>query len=122
MSRKLARLALHWLVVISLVTAGLVAPAQAATHALEAAAAAQMAQAMAGMPCDDMGATVPATGEPCECCTPASCDLSLCLGTACLPALPRLAASVPSGSIDLRWKAPVVPWPVMETPLRPPIG
>ena len=104
--RPLARLALHWLVVISMITTTLVAPVQAATDTLQSAAAAQMAAAMADMPCDDMDGTATAHKMPCDCCTPASCDLSACLGTACLPELPRLVTGIPAATIPVPWNAP----------------
>jgi hypothetical protein len=59
---------------------------------------------------------------PCDCCTPASCDLSACLGTACLPTLPRIVAAVPPGVLHVRWSAPAPPSRVLDRPLRPPIA
>jgi hypothetical protein len=120
--RHLARLALHWLLVISMITTTLVVPAQAATDTLQSAAAARMAAAMADMPCDDMGATKIAHKMPCDCCTPASCDLSACMGTACLPELPRLAMGIPATTIQVPWDAPAPPSRLIDTPLRPPIA
>jgi hypothetical protein len=119
--RKLPRLVLHWLVVISMITTTLVVPAQAATDALQAAAATQTSAAMADMPCGDKDAPAAAHDMPCDCCTPASCDLSACLGTACLPELPRLVASIPVRSIPVPWNAPVPFSRLIDTPLRPPI-
>jgi hypothetical protein len=118
----LARFAFHWLVIISMVTTTLMAPGQAANAALHEAAAAQMAAAMADMPCGDMDAPAAVHKMPCDCCTPAACDLSACLGTACLPELPRIAAAVPLHVIHAQWNAPVQPSRVIDTPLRPPIA
>ena len=120
--RHLTRLALHWLVVISMITTTLVVPAQAATDTLQSAAAAQMAAAMADMPCEDKDATAAAHEMPCDCCTPASCDLSACLGIACLPEVPRLVAGIPAGTIHVQWNAPAPPSRLVDTPLRPPIA
>jgi hypothetical protein len=120
--RHLSRLALHWLVVISMITTTLVVPAQAATDALQNAAASQMAAAMADMPCDGMDTTATAHEMPCDCCTPASCDLSACMGTACLPDLPRLVMGVPAAMIQVPWNAPAPPSRLIDTPLRPPIA
>lgn len=120
--RQLARLALHWLVVISMITTTLVVPAQTATDALQSAAATQMAAAMADMPCDDTDTTTTAHEMPCDCCTPASCDLSACLGTACLPELPRLVTGIPAATIQVPWNAPASPSRLIDTPLRPPIA
>ena len=116
------RLALHWLVVISMITTTLVAPAQAATDALQEAAASQMAAAMADMPCADMEMPAATDDMPCDCCTPASCDLSACLGIACLPELPRQVAGIPQATIPTLWNAPALPTRLIDTPLRPPIA
>lgn len=121
--RSLLRLALHWLVIISMVATTMVLPAQTATDALQAAEASRMAAAMADMPCgDDMDASAMKHEMPCDCCTPASCDLSACLGTACLPTLPRIAAAIPPGLVHAQWNAPAPPSAVLDTPLRPPIA
>jgi hypothetical protein len=118
--RLLTRLALHWLVVISMITTTLVVPVQAATETLHSAAAAQMAAAMADMPCDHMDTSSTTHKVPCDCCTPASCDLSACLGTACLPELPRLVMGIPAATIPVPWNAPAPPARLIDTPLRPP--
>jgi hypothetical protein len=130
MLSRLARFALHCLLMISMVTATLAVPAQAASDTIEAAAAAKMAAAMADMPCaEDMamsqGAlhTMPTSHDmPCDCCNPVSCDLSACLGTACLPELPRVVATVPDATLLIPWQAPASPSHVIDTPLRPPIA
>ncbi|WP_460761021.1 hypothetical protein [Lysobacter fragariae] len=120
--RLLTRVALHWLVIISMITTTLAAPVEAATDTLQSAAAAQMAAAMADMPCDDMGTTTTAHDMPCDCCTPASCDLSACLGTACLPQLPQMVMGIPAATIQVPWNAPAPPSRLIDTPLRPPIA
>ncbi|HEY0660056.1 MAG TPA: hypothetical protein VGD21_01840 [Lysobacter sp.] len=124
MSLRLARLALHWLVVVSMITTTLVVPAQAAIDTLQSAVAAQMAAAMADMPCDDMDMDTGATAHemPCDCCASDSCDLSACLGTACLSELPRLVAGIPAATIQPPWNAPAPPSRLIDTPLRPPIA
>lgn len=120
--RWLTRITLHWLVVVSMITTTFAVPAQAATDALQAAAASQMAAAMANMPCDDEHASTTPHQKPCDCCTPASCDLSACLGTACLPELPRLVMGIPAAAIPVSWNAPAPESRLIDTPLRPPIA
>ena len=119
--RSLSRLALHWLVIITMIATTLVAPMQAADEVLREAATAQMA-AMSDMPCDDEMDRGASHGLPCDCCTPASCDLSACLGTACLLELPRVAAAIPFHTIHATWNAPARPTRLIDTPLRPPIA
>lgn len=121
--RSLLRLAVHWLVILTMIATAAMVPAQAATGALQAAEAARMAGATADMPCGgEMDAPAAQHEMPCDCCAPASCDLSACLGTACLPALPRVAATIPLAVVHVRWNAPAPPSRVLDTPLRPPIG
>ena len=99
-----------------------VAPAQAAADVLQAQAETQTAGEMAAMPCGD---DLPQAAEhemPCNCCTPATCDLSACLGTACLPELPRLVAAIPPPVMPLPWNDPAPPSLRSDTPLRPPIA
>ena len=120
--RSLSRLALHWLVIIAMIATTLVAPMQAADEVLREAATAQMAAAMSDMPCDDEMDRAASHGLPCDCCTPASCDLSACLGTACLLELPRVAAAIPFHTIHVTWNAPARPTRLIDTPLRPPIA
>lgn len=124
--RQLTRIALHFLLAVSLVIPGIVAPAQAIADGIQAVATASMSHA-AGMqetPCDDME-TMPAStddGAPCDCCAPHACDFSACLGTACLPGLSRVAAIVPPAATPLPWQQPNLPLGVIDTPLRPPIA
>jgi hypothetical protein len=119
--RLLSRLALHWLV-ITMIATTLVAPMQAADEALREAATAQTAATMPDMPCDDQIDMAASHEMPCNCCTPASCDLSVCLGTACLLELPRVAAAIPFHTIHATWNAPARPTRLIDTPLRPPIA
>lgn len=119
--RQLPRLAMHLLVIIAMITATLVVPAQAATDVLQTAVASQMAAAMDDMPCGEMG-TPAVHDEPCDCCTAATCDLSACLGTACLPELPRLVMGIPATTVQVQRNAPAPPSRLIDTPLRPPIA
>ena len=132
---------LHLLLAIALVVPGIAAPMQAVREALAPAPAAtamggmdmDMATGMsgddmAGMPCDRKQATDAASALPAthasggDCCTPHACDLSACLGTGCLPALPRIAAFVPPSTPPVPWQQPARPVRLIETPLRPPIA
>ncbi|WP_157475323.1 hypothetical protein [Lysobacter sp. Root494] len=124
MLSPIARLTLHCLLMIAMVTATVAVPAQAASDTLEATAAAKMAAAMADMPCADMAMSHGKAPHkaPCDCCNPVSCDLSACLGTACLPELPRVVATVPGVTLLIPWQAPASPSQVIDTPLRPPIA
>jgi len=125
MLSRLARLVLHYLLMISMITATLAVPAQTASDTIEAAAAAKMAAAMADMPCADDVAMPHGKAShdmPCDCCNPVSCDLSACLGTACLPELPRVVATVPHATSMIPWQAPASTSHVIDTPLRPPIA
>lgn len=125
--RRLARFALHLLLMVSLVIPGIVAPAQAIADEFQAAAkAALVADAMAAQqtPCDGMDMPLYAEDSaPCDCCAaPHACDLSACLGIACLPELPHLAADVPPAATPLPWQQPSLPPGMIDTPLRPPIA
>lgn len=120
--RHFTRLALHWLVVIAMIATTVVAPAQAAGEALQVQVAGQMAPAMADMPCGDAVSQTADHEMPCGCCPPASCDLSVCLGTACLPEWPRLASAIPPVEMPLPLATPAPPSRFVDTPLRPPIA
>lgn len=119
--RALSRLALHWLVIITMVATTLVTPMQAADESLREAGA-RMAAAMSEMPCGDEMEMAVSHEMPCDCCTPVSCDLSACLGTACLLELPRVAAAIPFQTTHAAWNAPARPTRLIDTPLRPPIA
>lgn len=139
------RTVLHLLLAIALVVPGVAAPMQSVrdglAHAAHAAAPGAMAgmdaamamhipdEAMAGMPCEHMGEADPAppmqpvaARDPGDCCNPHTCDLSACLGTGCLPELPRIAACVPPATPLVPWRQPAQPARLIETPLRPPIA
>lgn len=123
-SRQLIRIALHFLLAVSLIVPGIVAPAQAIADGVQAVATASMATSMQGMPCDD-AAKMPASTDgtaPCDCCAPHACDFSACLGIACLSELPRVAATVPPVAALLPRRQPALPPGVIDTPLRPPIA
>ena len=87
---------------------------------------------MSDMPCGEMhmpDATPKSSESPSaspskahDCCAPHACDLSACLGTGCLPELPRLAASIPPAATLVPWRQPRLPAGVIDTPLRPPIA
>lgn len=132
MSRhRLTRFALNGLAILFLVAAVCTAPAQAVAQALHEAidsrAPASLAtdshaaMAMtAGMPCGDMPSN--AGDAHSYGCAHNGCDLSVCLGTACLPELPRLIAAVPATVLRPQWQAAMPPSRQIDTPLRPPIG
>lgn len=120
--RKISRIVVHVTVVLAMVLASAAAPALAATSALESLPPAVPAP-MTDMPCDDMaGMSMPSeapapAGDPC---VTHHCDLSACLGIACLAELPEVLGVV---SLDTQY-APtgntVIPPGVADTPLRPP--
>ena len=120
--RRLTRLALHWLVVLSMIATTVVVPAQAADEVLQAAAASAMAAAMDDMPCADEAPANTDHEMPCDCCTPSNCGLSACLGTACLPELPRLVAAIPPTAMPVPWTMPAPTPARLDTLLRPPIA
>ena len=122
--RRSTRMAFHLLLAAALVIPGIVAPAQAITEGFQAATAPSDANdmTMANMPCDDADMPVATdTSAPCDCCGPHACDFSACLGTACLPELPRITAMVPPAAAPLPWQPPALALAVIDTPLRPPI-
>lgn len=119
---RLTRIALHLLLAAFLVVPGIAASAQAVAGAVQAAASAATADmAEAGRPCDLMGHSS-AEQPPCDCCVPQACDFSACLGTGCLPELPRLVAAIPPVAVAAPWRQSPVPTGVTETPFRPPIA
>ena len=120
--RSLSRLALHWLVIVALITTALVVPAQAAEEALREAATAQTAATMSDMPCGGEMEMATSHDMPCDCCTPTSCDLFACLGTACLLELPRVTAAAALHMVHAPWNAPARPTRLVDTTLRPPIA
>ena len=125
MLSRIARLTLHCLLMIAMATATVAVPAEAARDLFEAAAAAKMADTMSDMPCADVMAKSVGKAShkaPCDCCNPVTCDLAACLGTACLPELPRVVAAIPVTTPLVPWQAPASPSRVIDRPLRPPIA
>lgn len=123
MSRSFVRTVLHLLLALSLALPAIAAPAQAAADALQALAAASMADtAMVGddMPCHGDAATD--AEPPCDCCPQSACDLSACIGTGCLNALPHVVAHVPPTAAPAPLPPVAVRTRLLETPLRPPIA
>lgn len=126
MRRHPFRFALHWLVITLMIATSTLAPAQALADAMAALEDAHTVVADT-MPCDDMGMDTDVAGDepssPCDCCAASSsCDLSACLGTACLSALPRLVAAVPLQHLTMPSDAALPAAAPFDTPFRPPIG
>jgi hypothetical protein len=120
MSHPAIRVALHLLLIVSLVLPGIAMPARAATQAWQAVAA---STAMAGH--DGMDMAQPTTPHKhCQegCCPQQTCDLSACIATGCLPrfaSLPTVKMVVP---FTFSWRSIRPPTRLFETPLRPPIA
>jgi hypothetical protein len=121
--RRLQRIAMHLLLVAFLAIPAVAAPARAVADAMQAAAASAMSDAsvQANVPCDAMRASSDGQ-QPCDCCVDHTCDISACLGTGCLPELPRLIASIPAVGVAAPWRQRPVPTGTIETPFRPPIA
>ncbi|KAF1720452.1 hypothetical protein CSC76_17100 [Pseudoxanthomonas mexicana] len=121
MRRRLVKTALHWFVIMLILTTSSLAPAQAIAEALAALETAQPAEPDA-MPCEDMDMTDDEHSSSCDCCaTSSSCDLSACLGTACLSALPRLVGAIPLQRVAVPPDAASPAAAPFDTPFRPPI-
>ena len=121
--RQSARFVLHLLLVVALAVPGGIAPAQAVADLLPEHAAASVGDMPFGeLPCDQMGASAGDAAPEGDCRTPHDCDFSACLGTSCLPELPRMVAGVPAGASVVPWRQPELPAGVIDTPLRPPIA
>jgi hypothetical protein len=117
MSRSAIRVALHLLLVVSLVLPGIAMPARAAAQVWQAAAA---STTMA----DGMAMAQQAPHKHCQegCCPRQTCDLSACIATGCLPrfaSLPTVKLVVP---FTFSWRSITPPVRLVETPLRPPIA
>jgi hypothetical protein len=114
---------MHLLLVAFLAIPAVAAPARAVSDAMQTAAVAAMADTMvhADGPCDTMRASSEGQ-QPCDCCASHTCDISACLGTGCLPELPRLIANIPNVAVVAMWRQPPVPTGTIETPFRPPIA
>lgn len=119
MSRHpLARLAIHLLLIVSLALPGIAAPAQAVADALS-----DLRTSETAMPCDGMQApSEHQPAAPCDCCEHGKCDISACLGTGCLFALPRVVALIPTVAASLPWQHPAPDSRTIEPPQRPPIA
>lgn len=116
--RKLTRVTLHLILILSMGLAGVVAPVAAAEEAI---ASIPVPTAPMDMPCDDMGAMQQAPAD--DPCAKAHCSLAACLGAAaCLPGMARVTAHLPApGRFDAA-DVPFVPSGVLDRPLRPPIA
>src|SRR5687768_13255018 len=109
--RKLAHVALHLVLVLSMGLASVVAPVAAAE---EATAAIPPAGAPMEMPCDHMDAMQQAPGN--DPCAEAHCSLAVCLGAAaCLPEMARVTAHVPTAVRFEAADVPFVPSGVLDT-------
>ena len=133
MRSRLPFVALHLVLIASMLMAGFAAPMQAIAAGFAAATTAT--QPMPGMPCDHMqamaggamashgmDAPAPHRDAPGDACASAHCSLGACLGIAYLQEIPQLAMQAPRGDAPAAW----MPIPrlarMLETPLRPPIG
>lgn len=116
--RKLTRVALHLILIVSMGLAGVVAPMAGAREAMASLPGADMPM---DMPCADMGAMPQApAGDPAA---RTHCSLAACLGAAaCLPVILRINAHVPAAGRFPSADVPFVPSGVLDTPLRPPIA
>ena len=115
--RKLARVALHLILVVSMGLASVVAPVAAAQESL---AAISGMSAPVDTVCAHMG-DMPGkrAGEPAP---KAHCSLATCLCVpACTPDMLRVVAYIPSSGYVDAPDVPFVPSGVTDNPLRPPI-
>jgi hypothetical protein len=118
MSHPVNRVALHVLLMVSLVLPGIAMPARAAAQVWQAAAASTTTMA------DGMEMAQQAPHKHCQegCCPQQTCDLSACIATGCLPrfaSLPTVKLVVP---FTFSWRSIAPPTRLVETPLRPPIA
>ena len=114
MHRFLWPLALRAVLIASFLTNTVLVPLQMASGGMEPATAA----ADVDMPCHE---PAPAK-DPGSNCTPATCDLAACLGSACLPAMARLVPHIETGPIVIAWRSVATTPAPREPPLRPPIA
>jgi hypothetical protein len=122
--RKLIRVAAHLMLAISLVLPGVAAPARAAANAFAQPTAATTTMARGGRPtaCGDMGVRPDRHRAPVDPCSTHNCDLSACIGTACLPEIAGvIAVAAPTPAPALR-RHPLRLLRIVDLPLRPPIG
>jgi hypothetical protein len=110
---------------ISLVLPGIAAPARAAANAFAQPTAATTTMDMGGhaaAPCGDMGMRPDRHPAPADPCSTHSCDLSACIGTACLPEIARIVAVAVPAPAPVLSRQPLRLLRVVDLPLRPPIG
>jgi hypothetical protein len=123
LSRKARRIALHLLLALALVLPGIAAPAQAIASLQAVAAAATTPHATGdGMPCGDMPTPAAHHHSMPDGCVTHDCSLAACIGTACLPELPRLVAQVAVAATPTPWRQPMHPRRLIDPILRPPIA
>lgn len=111
-------LALHWLLIAALLVSAALVPAQIARAAMHGDSHPPVATE--GMPCHEQAP--PAQPDPCDGCSPATCDLAACLGTACLPAMARVMPLHTAVASAIPWHSSDVAIDLRERPLRPPIA
>lgn len=122
MSRRSLSLVAHCLLILLMVATTSYAPIQSVAEAIQASSIAQDASDATPMPCDTAGHATAERGMSCDCCTPSSCDLAACMGTACLLELPRLVAAVRYAEVDPPQDTAAPPTRPLDTPLRPPVA
>jgi hypothetical protein len=111
--------AVNWILIAALLVGTAWVPAQMANAALHVHD--EVPAAMAGMPCHDPAP--PAQDDPCDGCTPATCDMAACLGAACVPPMTRpLPLLATAGLLPASWHSQAIPIDVVDRPLRPPIA
>jgi hypothetical protein len=121
-SRNPNRFALYWLLAVALVLPRIAASAQAISAlAVVASASAMTHDAGAKMPCGEMPAPADHHVVP-DGCSTHDCDLSTCIGAACLPELPRMLAQSISHAVPAPWRQPMHHPRLIDPPLRPPIA
>ena len=118
MLHSATRVALHLLLIVSLLLPAIAMPARAATQAWQQATASSMPAH------DGMDMSQPASHKHCQkgCCPQQTCDLGACIATGCLPrfaSLPTVKLVVP---FSFSWHSITPPTRLVDTPLRPPIA
>lgn len=120
--RRHIRILLHLLLALAFVLPALAAPAQGVAGALAGAVQPEM-------PCGDMpggmdtmaGDHAMGHGIGCDCCS-VQCDLSACLGAACLFTVPAIVGIALPAATPLPWRATPLVAHVPDRLLRPPIA
>lgn len=125
-SHRHLRILLHLLLALAFVLPALAAPAQDVANALAVAAPQEM-------PCDDMqgggdmnamdgdDAMAADHAAGCDCCS-VQCDLSACLGAACLFSMPAIVGIALPAAAPLPWRATPLVAHAPDRLLRPPIA